>query len=617
MRKKRCNFSRFRYRILYSKKATEESNLLWRIALVVAAAMMFLFQLNFIAQVSNTTIFEKNFLARDLSILYALVQHTPGNVVVDYPEKLTFTSTYDRTNIPLINSLVANRHEVPFTFTFGKNIMSVSITEDDAANTGVYNDPPVRYFYPQNTMLTSPKKSIKPEERSLYFLKTGNFLDVGEDTASLSNKFQLYCIFDTPKEEFTENSVYLKSNAISNIKDIGIITIKTNFFTFMPNEKVKTNVFIETADNKAGSTIKAYVLKDQLFKQTRQTACLIVNSIMAKSDFFVSAKIVPIKIGEVPDDPSWEEFSKSKNAIYIELDNKGFSKDKEKKEMRAVFEGLVEGFESHNLFYAESNQEKEPKPEPKPSPTATPTPQPTPQPQPQILPGEYGNLEDTFSFPEYTTSSAQSYKLWATNYNLPQVQNVDGGISLRDMSGNELGPVLSLKDWCDAAMEGSVRVIDSKGSVTYNYAGTSSTNPVDCRKFFDWDVSRTKFKIANGLFGDGVQNYILVSFRTIAVDKNVIPFGSVIYIPDARGIEITLPDGRSVTHDGYFFAGDTGGAIKQTHIDVFIGVAPSNPFSWIKSNENGIFNAYKVTDEKIIKALTDKSRLSTTNLAIA
>lgn len=41
--------------------------------------------------------------------------------------------------------------------------------------------------------------------------------------------------------------------------------------------------------------------------------------------------------------------------------------------------------------------------------------------------------------------------------------------------------------------------------------------------------------------------------RTIAVDPNVIPYGSIVYIQDY----------------GYFIAEDCGGAIKQTRIDIF------------------------------------------------
>jgi 3D (Asp-Asp-Asp) domain-containing protein len=220
-----------------------------------------------------------------------------------------------------------------------------------------------------------------------------------------------------------------------------------------------------------------------------------------------------------------------------------------------------------------------------------------------------GDRPDLFDFdfpPLSRGSTGEDHTLWATYYYLPQVSSIANGLPLRDMQGVPLGPVLSLKHWCFSAMEGSVRVLGSNGvGTTYNYAGTTEESPVDCTKFFAWDVSKTKFRVAKGAYGDGVRQYKLVPFRTVAVDPTLIPYGSVLYIPGARGNRVTLPDGTKVRHDGYFFAGDTGGAIKGTHIDVYIGVSKANPFSWVKSRESGTFGASLVTDQAIIDKLYD------------
>ncbi len=216
-----------------------------------------------------------------------------------------------------------------------------------------------------------------------------------------------------------------------------------------------------------------------------------------------------------------------------------------------------------------------------------------------------GGGQDHFDFPAPSGSMLGGKRsLWATYYYLPEVNTVSKGYPLRDLKGNRLGPVLSKKHWCFAAMEGSVRVLTQGKGVTYNYAGTSSSHKVNCKKYFSWNVSKTKFRLANGRFGDGVRGYRLRPFRTVAVDKRKIPYGSVLYIPQARGQKLTLPNGDTAIHDGYFFAGDTGGAIKGTHIDVFIGVAKKNPFSWVKSKSSGTFSAYLVKDRSIIDELT-------------
>ena len=99
-------------------------------------------------------------------------------------------------------------------------------------------------------------------------------------------------------------------------------------------------------------------------------------------------------------------------------------------------------------------------------------------------------------------------------------------------------------------------------------------------------------------------NYRLAPFRTIAVDPQFIPYGTVIFIPKARGTKITMPNGKTAVHDGYFFAGDTGGTIKQLHIDVFTGIFEGNPFPGIvKSTASKTVDAYIISDVSVISAL--------------
>ena len=84
-----------------------------------------------------------------------------------------------------------------------------------------------------------------------------------------------------------------------------------------------------------------------------------------------------------------------------------------------------------------------------------------------------------------------------------------------------------------------------------------------------------------------MDDYDLVPYRTIAVDEAQIPIGTVLYIPSARGCLLTLPDGKRVRHDGYFFAGDDGYGVHGNHIDVFIGISSDCPFPWVVSRPLG------------------------------
>lgn len=220
---------------------------------------------------------------------------------------------------------------------------------------------------------------------------------------------------------------------------------------------------------------------------------------------------------------------------------------------------------------------------------------------------------DHFQFPAPSSSELGSkLSLWATNYFLPEYSATSGDIPLRDMHAFDLGPHLKLKEWCYAALEGSVRIREATGETqTYNYAGVTTDNGVDCHSIFTFNVGNTKFTYARGPFGDGIDNYILNPFRTLATDPAVIAPGSVIYIPDAVGNAITLPTGEKVLHDGYFFAADKGGAIKNNHIDVFVGTEFTAPFfPWIKNSAKGTFDAYLINNSEIKSALLHSHLLS-------
>lgn len=183
--------------------------------------------------------------------------------------------------------------------------------------------------------------------------------------------------------------------------------------------------------------------------------------------------------------------------------------------------------------------------------------------------------------PVQTVKPTKKVTLWATWYNAPSFTQDSKGVHVRDIKGKSLGVKLSRKDWCNLAMEGT-GFIDGK---TYNYAGTSNAYKVKCQHS---PSGRVKFYVTNFSYGVGNKNNPLVPFYSVACDQKKFKFGQEFYVPDAVGT--MLPNGTK--HDGYFKCGDVGGLIKGNHIDVFIGKATKNPFSFIKSTSRGTFKAY-------------------------
>jgi 3D (Asp-Asp-Asp) domain-containing protein len=83
-----------------------------------------------------------------------------------------------------------------------------------------------------------------------------------------------------------------------------------------------------------------------------------------------------------------------------------------------------------------------------------------------------------------------------------------------------------------------------------------------------WNVKATLYHA--GAKGVGALDSLgckVVAMRTAAVDRNLIPKGSVLFIKETVGL--MMPDGRR--HDGYWYASDTGGAIKGKRIDLYTG----------------------------------------------
>jgi 3D (Asp-Asp-Asp) domain-containing protein len=61
----------------------------------------------------------------------------------------------------------------------------------------------------------------------------------------------------------------------------------------------------------------------------------------------------------------------------------------------------------------------------------------------------------------------------------------------------------------------------------------------------------------------------VVAMRTAAVDAALIPKHTLLFIKETVGLQ--MPDGS--IHDGYWYASDTGGAIKGQRIDLFTGMS--------------------------------------------
>lgn len=193
-----------------------------------------------------------------------------------------------------------------------------------------------------------------------------------------------------------------------------------------------------------------------------------------------------------------------------------------------------------------------------------------------------------------------------TYYFIPQLEHHDGGIDLLDGNERPTGFKLSLCDWCKAAIEGTVAIKKSGKTTLLSYKTRSTRLLNDCRScaryknYTGYDkTGRVLWQISNG-YGLGSKGYKLVPYRTIAVDPNVIPLGSVVFIPAAVGIKITETGKTPWTHDGYFFAADVGSKIVGDKMDFFLGFSTNNPFPFVTSNPKDKFTVEIIRDAQMV-----------------
>jgi 3D (Asp-Asp-Asp) domain-containing protein len=116
-------------------------------------------------------------------------------------------------------------------------------------------------------------------------------------------------------------------------------------------------------------------------------------------------------------------------------------------------------------------------------------------------------------------------------------------------------------EFADAiALEGTGRLLDGR---LLNVAGGCDCDTSPC--YIEADADHP--------WGYGVQNRALVPFRSLAVDRDVIEYGTGLYLPALDGLTVPgeAPWG-DFAHDGCAVAADTGGAIVGMHIDFFVGI---------------------------------------------
>ncbi len=112
-------------------------------------------------------------------------------------------------------------------------------------------------------------------------------------------------------------------------------------------------------------------------------------------------------------------------------------------------------------------------------------------------------------------------------------------------------------------LEGTGRLADGR---VVNVAGSCGCATSPC--FAEVDAGHP--------WGIGVQNRPLVPYRSVAVDRSVVPYGTKLWVAELDGVAVPGdPPWGGYVHDGCVVAADTGGSIVGQHVDWFVGLRAS------------------------------------------
>lgn len=117
----------------------------------------------------------------------------------------------------------------------------------------------------------------------------------------------------------------------------------------------------------------------------------------------------------------------------------------------------------------------------------------------------------------------------------------------------------------DAARMGSP--VDANGSDDAS-AGLTPEQAELMARDADWSAHASLYHAGGGgATGNDSLGCRPIAMRTLATDPRVIPRRTRLFIRETVGIR--LPDGT--VHDGYWYASDTGGAIRGQRVDLYTG----------------------------------------------
>jgi 3D (Asp-Asp-Asp) domain-containing protein len=231
------------------------------------------------------------------------------------------------------------------------------------------------------------------------------------------------------------------------------------------------------------------------------------------------------------------------------------------------------------LAFAMGCQSSEPPPAPRPEPAPAPAPNVSVAEEPIVSepgPRELGKFNVTFYYivGEEEIVARESRKRSAANDNQPAADgqpNPDGGTELAAATPPppETYTLYSPGPDCEP-------IAETTREFVYELTLQGTGKLRDGRYVTVWGKCKCPnspcFRITEQQWGTGASGRTLQPFRSVGVDPKLIKLGSLLHVPLLEGRTMPgRPPWGGFVHDGCVVADDTGGAIRNRQLDLFVG----------------------------------------------
>jgi hypothetical protein len=258
---------------------THES--LWFMFDLVLTVIVFLSTTYMVDNAVESTKFEKNFLARDVSLLLETLYAAPGVVSINYAqEKFWFSFNFDKNKVEVYDANELMPYKGTYTFMRDNNLELKNKLVEPAVKQGkvgtfLTNIMPVSWF------VTNKPEKKEGSSANLMFIKTSQEISI--NSAVNLNKLQCLAIKGSkptsisilPKTingqvfDFTD---YLKNNLAKSVSE----TRTKEIVELKEGEEILI-IQINPVEN---NTLKAYVKADS--ERSKKLACLVLNRLSDK-----------------------------------------------------------------------------------------------------------------------------------------------------------------------------------------------------------------------------------------------------------------------------------------------------------------------------------------------